>query len=368
MGLFERLPRIERTKKHKLLDILAISICAVITGAEGWEEMEDFGKAHREWFKSFLELPNGIPSHDTFARVFMLLSPSEFEAATLEWLNQAKKLLAETIIAIDGKALRGSARKQKDLGALHIVNVWSCSNQMVLGQIKVADKSNEITAVPEILKKLFLKGATVTLDAMGCQEDTIKDIVNAGADYLVSLKGNQGQLHDAVQDSFKLADAGVIPVQSHTYEDKPDKKHGRTEERKVQVLESKDFNVLIDPRWVNLNSIVRLTYNRYESGKHITDTRYYISSLAPTKPDKIMEASRCHWGVENKLHWSLDVTFDEDSCRIREENAAVNFSWLRKLALGLLKRETTFTRGSIRRKQRRAVTDISYLMAVITGN
>src|SRR3990167_7099288 len=177
-------PRIDRTKKHLLLDIIAISICAVIAGAEGWEEIEDFAADHQDWFSNFLELPNGIPSHDTFSRVFSLLKPSALQEATLEWLNQAKKLLPETIIPIDGKTLRGSSRKRKDLGGLHIVNVWSCANGIVLGQLKVDDKSNEITAVPEILKKLFLKGAIVTLDAMGCQEDTIKDICEAGADYV----------------------------------------------------------------------------------------------------------------------------------------------------------------------------------------
>ena len=360
-------PRIDRTKKHLLLDIIAISICAVIAGAEGWEEIEDFAADHQDWFSNFLELPNGIPSHDTFSRVFSLLKPSALQEATLEWLSQAKKLLPETIIPIDGKTLRGSSRKRKDLGGLHIVNVWSCANGIVLGQLKVDDKSNEITAVPEILKKLFLKGAIVTLDAMGCQEDTIKDICEAGADYVVSLKGNQGQLLDAVEDSFKLVDAGVIVSEINLAIDEPDTKHGRIEERKVEVIDAKDFKQLIDSRWMSLNSLVRLTYNRQEAGKHLTEQRYYISSLVCAMPSRIMGAARAHWHIENRLHWSLDMTFSEDACRIREENAALNFSWLRKCALGLLKRDTTF-KASIRRKQRRAATSMSYLGGVITGN
>jgi predicted transposase YbfD/YdcC len=360
-------PRIERAKKHNLLDIIAISICAVIGGAEGWEEIEDFGIDHYDWFSGFLELPNGIPSHDTIGRVFSLLKPSAFEEATLQWLACIKELLPETVIAIDGKALRGSARKRAELGGLHIVNVWSCSNGIVLGQLKVDDKSNEIRAVPEILKKLFLKGATVTLDAMGCQEDTIREICEAGADYVISLKGNQGQLYEAVQDSFKLVDGGAISAQMTHAVDEPDKKHGRIEERKIEVLDTQPFEKLIDPRWVSLNSIARLTYSRQEAGKHITEQRYYISSISCSVPQRILHASRSHWQVENNLHWSLDVTFSEDVCRIRDENAALNFSWLRKCALGLLKRDKTF-KASIRRKQRRAATSTTYLSAVITGN
>ena len=360
-------PRMERTKKQKLLDVLALSICAVIAGAEGWEEIEDFGHAHHEWFEGFLELPNGVPSHDTIARVFALLKPSAFEEATLQWFAYVKEWVPETVIAIDGKTLRGSARKKTDLGGLHIVNVWSCSNGIVLGQLKVKDQSNEITAVPEILKKLFLKGATVTLDAMGCQEDTIKDICEAGADYVISLKGNQGQLFEAVQDSFKLVDAGLMSAQIRLAVDEPDKKHGRIEDRGIEVMDAKAFEKLIDPRWISLNSIARLTYSRQEAGKHITEQRYYISSLPCEAPEKILHATRAHWQVENNLHWSLDVTFAEDSCRIRDENAALNFSWLRKCALGLLKRDKTF-KASIRRKQRRAATSTAYLSAVITGN
>lgn len=359
-------PRVERSKKHLLLDIIAIAMCAVIAGAEGWEEIEDFGSDRLDFFNNFLSLPHGIPSHDTFSRVFSFLNPQAFEEATLQWFSRVKTLLPETVIAIDGKTLRGSARKHEDLKGLHIVNVWSCSNKMVLGQLKVDEKSNEITAVPEILKKLFLKGATVTLDAMGCQENTLKDICEAGADYVVSLKGNQGQLHNAVQDSFKLVDGAIINAKICAAEERPDKKHGRIEARKIEVIDAKIFKQLFDSRWPSLNSMARLTYTRKESGQCVVEQRYYISSTSHEMPEKILHAIRSHWQIENSLHWSLDVTFSEDACRIRDENAAVNFSWMRKLALGLLKRESTF-KASIRRKQRRTASSDDYLSTVIKG-
>jgi len=360
-------PRMERTKKHLLLDIIAIAICAVISGAEGWEEMEDFGIDNQEWFSGFLALPNGIPSHDTFARVFSLLDPKALEAASLKWIAQVKELLPETVIAVDGKALRGSARSQSDLKGLHIINAWSCSNGIILGQLKVADKSNEIPAVPELLRQLFLKGAIVTLDAMGCQEETLRTISEAGADYVVSLKGNQGDLFASAQDCFKLVDGGLRVLSKNTAIDKPDTLHGRVEKRQVEVLDASGFKELIDPRWPCLHSLVRVTYERTEAGKKIKEQRYAVSSIDCQASQKIMNAMRCHWNVENCLHWSLDVTLSEDACRIRDENAAVNFSWLRKLALGLLKNEKSF-KGSIRRKQRRAHRSTSYLSRVITGN
>lgn len=360
-------PRKERTKKHLLLDIIAIAICAVITGCQGWEEIEDFGNDNKEWLMGFLVLPNGIPSHDTFARVFSLLKPKSLESASLKWLRRVKELLPETVISLDGKALRGSARKRAGLKGLHIINAWSCNNGIVLGQLKVDDKSNEIPAVPELLQRLCLKGAIVTLDAMGCQEETIKAIREAGADYVISLKGNQGDLHTSVQDSFKLVDAELRVMSKNMAVDEPDTKHGRIEQRRIEVIDANNFKDLIDPRWKDLNSLVRLTYERTEAGKHIIEQRYAIASLPCHASKETMHAMRLHWHVENPLHWSLDVTFSEDACRIRDENAAVNFSWLRKLALGLLKREKTF-KASLRRKQRRAANNNTYLRSVIIGN
>jgi len=358
-------PRIDRTKKHLLLDILALSICGVLSGAEGWEEIEDFAKEHEDWFRIFLVLPHGIPSHDTISRVFSALDPYGLQTCCMNWLKRISQLIAEDVIAVDGKSLCGSKRVNECKKALHIINAWSCANRVCLGQLKVTDKSNEIPAVPELLKLLYIKGAIVTLDAMGAQEDTVKQIREAGADYVITLKGNQGALHETVKDSFILHDKGsqVIPV--YRADAKVNADHGRIEERFIEVMSTGKLKGLIDERWVDLNSIARITYIRTEpTGEIITEKRHLITSLAADHPTRILQAARAHWHVENTLHWSLDVTFGEDDCRIRDENAAVNFSWLRKFALSLLKNESSF-KASIRRKQRKICTNISYLAKVI---
>lgn len=360
-------PRVDRTKKHLLLDIIAIAICAVICGAEGWEEIEDFGKARQDWFSNFLELPNGIPSHDTFSRVFGVLKPLTFQESCMKWFRKVQALLPETVIAIDGKTLRGSARKNKELKGLHIVNAWSCANGIALGQVKVDDKSNEITAVPEILKQLEIKGAIVTLDAMGCQKENVKAIVEAEGDYIISLKGNQGNLHDLVKDSFELKDKGLNALDVTTASDEINADHGRIESRNIEVIDTKELKGLIDPEWRKLNSFIRVSSQRIEANKTTREERFYISSLPHTEPTKTLKAIRSHWQVENNLHWSLDVTFREDQSRIRQENAAINYSWMRKFALGLLKKDTS-VKMSIRRKQRKALVDPSYLTTVVKEN
>lgn len=358
-------PRVDRTKKHLLLDILALSICGVLSGAEGWEEIEDFAKEHEPWFKRFLILPHGIPSHDTISRVFSALDPYGLQTCCINWLKRISQLIAEDIIAVDGKSLCGSKRVNECKKALHIINAWSCTNRVCLGQLKVADKSNEIPAVPELLKLLYIKGAIVTLDAMGAQEETVKQIREAGADYVITLKGNQGILHETVKDSFVLHDKGnnVIPI--YRADAEVNAEHGRIEERFIEVMSTEKLKGLINARWIDLNSIARITYIRTEpTGEIITEKRHLITSLAADNPTRILYAARAHWQVENTLHWSLDVTFGEDDCRIRDENAAVNFSWLRKFALGLLKNESSF-KASIRRKQRRVCTNTSYLSKLI---
>ena len=360
-------PRVDRTKKHLLLDIIAIAICAVICGAEGWEEIEDFGKARQEWFSSFLELSNGIPSHDTFSRFFGALKPLVFQEYCMKWFKKVQVLLPETVIAIDGKTLRDSARRNKGLKGLHIVNAWSCANGIALGQLKVDDKSNEITVVPEILKQLEIKGAIVTLDAMGCQKENVKAIVESGGDYIISLKGNQGNLHELVKDSFELKDKGFNSINITAACDEIDADHGRIESREIEVADTQELEGLIDPQWQKLKSIIRVKSQRIEANKTTDEERFYISSLPYMESTKILKAIRSHWQVENNLHWSLDVTFREDQSRIRQENAAINYSWMRKFALGLLKKETSL-KVSIRRKQRKALIDPSYLNAVIKRN
>ena len=357
-------PRVERTKKHLLLDIIALSISGILSGAETWEEVEDFAQEHQAWFSSFLSLPNGIPSHDTMSRAFSLLNPQEFQSSSMTWLKRISSLVPENIIPIDGKALCGSARKNACKKALHIINAWSCANGLCLGQLKVDDKSNEIPAVPELLKLLYIKGAIVTLDAMGAQEETVKQICEAEADYVIALKGNQGTLHELVKDSFILKDQGSHVLDVYKAKDEMNADHGRIEERFIEVIPAIQLKDCIDPRWEKLNSLARITYTRTEQNTVVKEHRHYISSLLPDKPEAILNAIRAHWQVENCLHWSLDVTFREDNSRIRDENAAVNMSWLRKLSLGLLKNDTSF-KASIRRKQRKICTNLEYLAKII---
>lgn len=361
-------PRVDRTKKHLLLDVIALALCGVISGAETWEEIEDFGKLHEDWFRTFLSLPNGIPSHDTISRVFAALEPKVIQDCSLNWLKQIRDLIPETIIPIDGKSIRRSGCKSTCKKALHVINAWSCANGISLGQLKVDGKSNEITAVPEILKQLSLDGAIVTLDAMGCQEETIKQICDANADYVVALKGNQGKLHEQVKESFELLDKSFNALTTHEFTDEINADHGRIEHRKIQAISTDQFKNYFDERWEKLNSIIRIIYTREELEETITEQRFYISSLSAENPADILRAIRCHWQVENCLHWSLDVTFREDDCRIRDENAALNMSWFRKFALGLLKNEKSFKRASIRRKQRRAYANTEYLHKIIVQN
>lgn len=361
-------PRIERTKKHMLLDIIALSLCGIIAGAQSWEEIEDFGNTHKNWLSSFLLLPNGIPSHDTISRVFSALDPKTIQECSLKWLRKIKQLIPETVIPIDGKTLRRSFDKRSCKKALHIINAWSCANGISLGQLKVEGKGNEITAVPEILSQLFIKGAIVTLDAMGCQSDTVCQICDAGADYVVALKGNQGSLHELAKESFDMLDKGLTSFSVQTAIDEIDGQHGRIDQREIQVISAHKLSNLIDKRWKNLSSIVRVLHTTDIDKKLILEERFYISSLSYEDPYRILSAIRSHWQVENCLHWSLDVTFREDECRIRNENAAINMSWLRKFSLGLLKNEQSFKRASIRRKQLKVWADPTYLIKIFNQN
>ena len=278
-------PCVERTKKHLLLDILALSICGVLSGAEGWEEIEDFAKERENWFRNFLILPHGIASHDTISRVFSALDPTGLKSCCLKWLKRISQLISEDIIAIYGKALRGSKRVNACKKALHIINAWSCSNQICLGQLKVEDKSNEIPAVPELLKLLYIKGAIVTLDAMGAQEDTVKQIRESNADYVITLKGNQGALHETVKDSFILHDNGSDIIKVYRADAEVIAEHGRIEERFIEIMSTEKLRNLIDPRWIDLKSIGRITYTRTESTGEIivekTSPYIIISSRQP---------------------------------------------------------------------------------------
>ena len=355
-------PRVDRTKLHKLLDIIALGILGVMAGAQSFEEIEDFGNAHEEWLKNYLELENRIPSHDTINRVFQSLNPQEFQKAFLNWIQTIKSLVPETVVPIDGKTLRGSHERSKGLKGLHVVSAWSCANGLSLGQLEVDGKSNEITAVPELIKTLLLEGAIVTIDAMGCQKEIAKLIREQKADYVFGLKGNQGNLEESVRDCFKLND-GLFPF--HTVQDEIACEHGRIEERLLQVLDARILEGLIDlSEWDSLASIARMTYTSEAFGKKTTEVRHYISSLSPEDPSKILRAIRMHWGIES-MHWSLDVSFKEDACRVKEKNTALNLSWLRKISLSFLKAETSL-KISIRRKQLKLWNKPDYFLKVFS--
>jgi predicted transposase YbfD/YdcC len=363
-------PRVNRTKDHKLIDILVIGICTLLCGGEGFNDMEDFGKAKYDWFKTFLELPHGIPSHDTFNRLFAALKPAQFLECFLRWTQSLRPAIAGEIVAIDGKALRRALRKGQS--TQYIVNAWAHQNGLVLGQLKVADKSNEITAVPQLLRVLELAGCIVTVDAMGCQKKIAQEIVEADADYVLALKGNQETVHQEVKSY--LDDA--IACQAHRPPRQPaanelreldylqtvEKDHGRIETRRY--WQSDRLAWFADRgKWEKLTSVGAVESVREVEGEITTERRYYLSSL-PRGVQRFATAVRGHWGVENQLHWVLDVSFGEDQSRARTGYAAENLATLRRLALNVLRRETTKKRG-IKGKQKCAGWDHAYLLRLL---
>ncbi|MEG5136926.1 MULTISPECIES: ISAs1 family transposase [unclassified Microcoleus] len=357
-------PRIERTKRHQLIDIITISICAVICGADTWVDIESYGRAKYEWLKKFLELPNGIPSHDTIARVFSRLNPEQFQKCFLSWIQSISCLNLGEVIALDGKTLRHSYDRGGDKKAIHMVSAWATSQRLVLGQVKVDKKSNEITAIPALLKVLKLNGSIVTIDAMGCQRSIVKSIVEQGGDYVITLKKNQPSLYARVEELFKQALAQGFSGFKHTaYSTKKESNHGRSEIRHHLILS--DIKELIDPenQWEKLHSVGMIESVRIVKGKTTIETRYYISS-SPNNAQKFGESVRSHWGIENRLHWVLDVGFREDDCRIRKDNAPQNFAVIRHISLNLLNQEKTSKTG-VKNKRLRAGWDDDYLTKIL---
>ena len=437
--------RKERTKLHVLLDIVALTLFAIMSGAQTFEEIEDFGELHMTWLKQYLSLPNGIPSHDTIRRVLGFLDHQQLIKGFISWITNIKGLVQENVVAIDGKTMKGSHKKGKGVKALHVLSAYSCANGLSLGQLKVDGKTNEITVIPELIKQLAIEGAIVTIDAMGCQKAIANAIIEQKADYLLAVKENQKELYDSIIDVFELSTniefQNKMPIQQ--YEDRIDSSHGRIEQRYTSVLPANAISHIIDDStWNGIKSIVMIKrvaedtakntctikisskiefeqckaidkvddiifcdkdadnfywykndeiislkfketitnssilkfqqdlvkknsvrydklvalFDNYTHKNEITsDVRYFISSLPHTDVETIASAARQHWGIENKLHWTLDVTFKEDDCRIRDETAALNFAWIRKMALSFLKPILPFGKkvNSIRKKMMR---------------
>lgn len=354
-------PRLDRKKRHSLIDIIAITVCAVIAGADAWTDVEDFGKTKEDWLRTFLKLPNGIPSHDTFGRFFSLLDPEVFQQCFIDWVRSLHETV-EGVVAIDGKTARGSHDSGKGKKAVHIVSAWATQNGVALGQVKVDDKSNEITAIPELLKLLHLKGCLVTIDAMGCQRDIAQRIGDAGADYLLAVKGNQETLAEDIEQEFKAAQAGHFTHVDCLYHETLDKGHGRIEKRQYWYTHDVQGLGTLE-RWPKLAGMVWCRATRTQKGETSVEDRYFITSNTGHDVDKIAAAIRAHWGIENSLHWVLDITFYEDQCRVRLGYAAENFSTVRKLALNALKANTS-KKASIRRKRKIAGWDNNYLREI----
>lgn len=360
-------PRIERTREHKLIDIVIIAICAIIAGADGWVAVETFGYAKEKWLRTFLELPNGIPSHDTFGRVFGLLDPTGFEQAFSLWVTSVSQTLQGQIIALDGKSLRRSHDHALGKGAIHMVSAWATAQRLVLGQRKIDDKSNEISALPELLQVLALEGCIVTIDAMGCQTEIAETIIQRGADYVLAVKKNQGKLYEDVKDLFAGADEVAFREVPHDYTREVTKDHGRLEIRECWVLSAPEYLEYVRrvDAWKNLRNLIRIrTEVRHAQTTLSQETRYFISSLAGSAQEMI-HAVRGHWGIENGLHWILDVTFREDDSRVRKDHAPENFAVLRHIALNVLNRARN-GKDSIKTMRLRAGWDETYLAKLLT--
>ena len=350
--------RIERGKKHKLIDVITISICAVVCGADGWIDIEMYGIARKKWLSKFLELPNGIPSHDTFARVFSQINPDAFNKSFLSWIKGISKITAGEIIAFDGKQSRNSGDEKNDKGVINTVSAWAASNKLVLGQKKVEGKSNEITALPELIEILDLAGCIVTIDAMGCQREIIKKIVEKDADYVIAVKKNQPTLHEQIKQLFKQAIATHGEGLNMSSFNSREINRGREEIRNYLMLT--DVAERIDPfqKWKKLTSIGMVESVRVVDGKTSVETRYFISSLE-NDAQKLAEAIRGHWSIENSLHWVLDVAFKEDNSRIRKDNAPANFAVLRHIAVNIIGQNKS-RKLSVRSKRFLASLDEEY--------
>lgn len=352
-------PRLERTRKHNLLDIMALTVCAVICGADSWVDVEKYGIAKHDWLQSFLKLPNGIPSHDTIGRVFAALRPEQFQTCFAGWMTELAGRLGLKHIAIDGKTLRGSHDRGEGKAALHLISAWAVANHLTLGQEAVDRKSNEITAIPRLLELLDLDGALVTIDALGCQKEIAGQIVAQGGDYVLAVKKNQPTLYAEMERLDETGMANDYAGASSCCEQ--ERSHGRQELRACWVLtDLEDWGE--QAKWPDLQSVIVVVRDRTVGGKNTCEKHYYISSRK-LSAKTFLAAIRGHWGIENSLHWVLDVTFDEDRSRVRKDHGPENFALLRRIAVSAIKAEKS--KGSIRGKRLVAGWDNDFLEKIL---
>jgi predicted transposase YbfD/YdcC len=356
-------PRIERTRLHDLMDIVIIAIGAVICGAEGWEDIAKYGRAKQDWLKTFVRLPNGIPSHDTFRRVFCLLDPRAFQECFQHWIDALCAGLGLKRIAIDGKTMRRSLDRASGKAALHLVSAWATEQHLVLGQVAVDTKSNEITAIPKLLELLDVSGAMVSIDAMGCQKEIAAKIREGGGDYVLSVKDNQPHLLEDIQQGFEKGLDTDFAGMEHSYHEECYRGHGRAERHCVHTILNPE-RIRDQALWQDLKAITIVFSERQELGKEKTEeVRYYIGSRA-AKAKAYTHSIRSHWGIENGLHWVLDVCFDEDQCRMRKDHSPENMALLRRLALCLLKKHGG--KGSIRGKRLQSGWNDEFLLEILS--
>ena len=360
---FRRLidPRVTGRTKHRLIDLLVMALCGIIANCDDWPDIALFARQRESWFRRFLALPGGVPSHDTFERVFAALHPRALEACCLAWLRAIAGLAGVEHIAIDGKSLRGSANGK--LGALHVVSAWATQAHVSLGQVAVDGKGNEITAIPKLLELLDLDGALVTIDAIGCQKGIAKKIVGRGGDYVLVVKANQGRLLEDIQETVARGLDGELPAQRVRHCTTTERGHGRQEERSCVVIE--DVGGIRDrPAWPQLRAVGMCRRDRTVDGETTTEVCYFIGSRRMAA-HRYLAALRDHWGIENNLHWQLDVSFHEDASRVENRHGAENLSLFRKLALSLLKQNPR--QESMARKRKAAAVDPDYLAEILTG-
>ena len=364
---FENLtdPRNISDISHKLNDIIVITILGILCGANGFNEIETFGKSKETWLRNFLELPNGIPSHDTFNRVLSALNTIEFHECFIEWVSTLYEKISREIISVDGKTARRTKGKSNKQKAIHVVSAWANKNKLVLGQIKVDDKSNEITAIPELLKTLDINGCIITIDAMGTQTEIAKTIVNAGAEYVLALKENQKTLHDDVELYFKeevLTKTKKELTENEIYCKTIEKDHGRIEKRQYYMV--KDISWIDNKdKWLNLSAIGMVVSEKQENNVTTTSERFYIMSEIQDV-EEFSKAVRGHWGIETSLHWCLDVGFREDESRARKDNSAENLNIIRHMTLNMLKKENSLKCG-ISGKRLKCGWDERYLEKIL---